>query len=228
MRERGSWRLALGWLVALALVVSLYLVFVYAPTERTMGDIQRMFYWHVATAWNAFLAFFVVFVMSLLYLFTGSRRWDIVAVSSAEIGVMFTTLVLITGPLWARPVWGIWWTWDARLTTTLILWFIYVAYLVLRAAVEGREQQARFAAVFGIIGFVDVPIVYMSIHWWRGQHPEAVITTSGISLSPEMLVALIFSVLTFTALYAYLLLQRIAAERLADEVGKLKERARNA
>ena len=228
MRERGSWRLALGWLVSLAVVVSLYMVFVYAPTERTMGDIQRMFYWHVATAWNAFLAFFVVFVMSLLYLFTGSRRWDIVAASSAEIGVMFTTLVLITGPLWARPVWGIWWTWDARLTTTLILWFIYVAYLVLRAAVEGREQQARFAAVFGIIGFVDVPIVYMSIHWWRGQHPEAVITTSGINLSPEMLVTLIFSVLTFTALYAYLLLQRIAVERLADEVGKLKERARNA
>ena len=160
----------LPWLAVLCFLlveIALYLALIYAPQEATMGDVQRIFYFHVAAGWVSFLAFFVVFICGIIFLKTGSARWDRLALSSAELGVLFLTMVLLTGPLWAKPVWNTWWSWDARLTTSLVLWLIYVAYLMVRHYASDRERGARFAAVFGIIGFLDVPIVYMSIRWWR-------------------------------------------------------------
>src|SRR3954467_1476598 len=157
-----------------------------APTEQTMGEVQRIFYYHVPSAWVAFLCFFVNFLASIWYLVKRSARTDAVALACAEVGVVFCTIVLITGPLWARPVWGIWWTWDARLTSTLVLWLIYVSYLVMRRFSEG-QQTATLAAALSVFGFIDVPIVYMSIRWWRTQHPQPVMGGGANSgLAPEM------------------------------------------
>ena len=211
----------LGFAAAAAVLISLGLVFLWVPPERVMGDVQRIFYFHVASAWNAFLAFAVVFVASVAFLRSGSRRWDIAAYSSAEIGVIFTTITLITGPIWARPIWNTWWSWDPRLTTTLILWFIYLAYLVIRSSAEGSQQQARLAAVFGIIGFVDVPIVFMSTRWWRSIHPTLV-QTDKMNVEPSMLLTMIITFVSFTILYAFLLSYRIRLETLGERVAALK------
>jgi heme exporter protein C len=212
----------IGWSTFVAITIALYAVFVYVPTEKMMGIVQRIFYFHVPSAWVAFLAFLVVFVGSVAYLWKKDRKWDILALSSAEIGVVFTSLVLITGPIWAKPVWGAWWVWDVRLTTTLVLWLIYVAYLMLRSTAGGGDRTARFAAVFGIIGFIDVPIVFMSIRWWRSLHP-IVVATEGGGLHPSMLATLLISLGAFTLLYVYLLRQRVALEWMKAEVEEIKE-----
>ena len=161
-------------LIVALLGVSSYLALAVAPTERTMGDVQRIFYYHVPSGWVAGFCFFINFLASAVYLWKRSAASDAWAAASAEVGVVFCTVLLITGPLWARPVWGIWWTWDARLTTTLVLWLIYVSYLVLRRFSAGGQTQV-LAAAFAIFGFADVPIVYMSIRWFRTQHPSPVI-----------------------------------------------------
>ncbi|MDZ7262406.1 MAG: cytochrome c biogenesis protein [candidate division KSB1 bacterium] len=206
-----------------SMLVSLYGVFIFAPTEKSMGNVQRIFYFHVATAWVGFFAFGVVFVASILFLWKKARKWDRLALCSAEVGVVFTTLIFITGPLWAKPVWNTWWTWDLRLTTSLILWLIDVAYLMLRQFAGDEERGARFAAVFGIIGFVDVPIVYLSIRLWRTLHPAPVIFGREESgLEPEMLLTLILSLMAFTFLYLYLLRERVQLEKIKDELKNLK------
>ena len=182
----------------------LYQAIYAAPTEMTMGEIQRIFYYHVPSAWTAMVLFFANFVASILYLATRRQTVDAWAVSFAEVGVVFNTVVLVTGPLWAKPVWGIWWTWDARLTTTLVLWLIYVSYLLLRRFSAG-EQTATLAAVLAIFGFIDVPIVYMSIRWWRTQHPQPVILGGpGSGIDPAMKVALFTNWAAFLALAAML------------------------
>lgn len=209
-----------AWVVFLAVLLALYLSFVYAPTERVMGEVQRLMYFHVASAWNAFLAFAVVAFGGVQYLRTGEPRWDRLAYASGEIGVFFTTIALASGSVWARAAWGTWWTWEPRLTTTAILWFMYLGYLLIRAAAEGNESQARLASVFGIIAFVDVPIVFLSIRWWRGMHP------SQIEMDPRMGLALGVSVLAFTLLYAYLLDRRVRLENLRHDVNVLKEELR--
>src|SRR5262249_18058931 len=180
-------------LITLALLsFGLYQAFEVAPTEQTMGDIQRIFYYHVPSAWTAFLCFFANFGASIYYLAKRCQHSDAVAVASAEVGVVFCSVVLVTGPLWAKPVWGIWWTWDARLTTTFILWLIYVSYLLLRKFSTDREQTPKLAAALAIFGFIDVPIVYMSIRWWRTQHPQPVIGGApGSGIHPVMLHALL-------------------------------------
>ncbi len=193
-------------------VVALYLAFVYAPTEATMGHVQRIFYFHVGAAWTAFLAFFVVFVGGVAYLRTRDRRWDALALSSAEIGVIFTTIALVTGSIWAKPAWGAGWTWDPRLTTTTVLWLIFVSYLILRGTIDEPERRARFAAVVGIVGFVDVPIVFLSIRLWRTIHP-VLVKSEGFDMAPEMVYALLAALLAYTLLYAYLLLVRTSLER---------------
>jgi len=207
----------------LALSAALYLVFLYAPVEKTMGVVQKIFYFHVSSAWIAFLAFFVVFLGSLGYLLTGRRRWDRLAASSAEIGVTFCTIVLVTGPIWAKPVWGIWWTWDARLTFTLVLWLIYVSYLMLRRYVAEPDKKATFTAVLGVIGFIDVPLVYMSIRWWRTQHPKPVIAGGPKSgLAEPMLHAFLVSLAAFTLFYFYLLEKRLSLEKAREAVDELE------
>ena len=180
--KRGFSILAI--VTALLLSFGLYAALVIAPTERTMGDVQRIFYYHVPSAWTAFLLFIINFVASLLYLIRKNIKADILAQVSAEVGVVFCTVVLVTGPIWARPVWGIWWTWDLRLTLTLLLWLIYVSYLVLRRF-STSSQTPVLAAVLAVFGAIDVPLVYFSIWFFRTQHPSPVIGGGG-SLDPGM------------------------------------------
>jgi heme exporter protein C len=181
--KRGITILAI--VTALLLCYALYGALIGAPTERTMGDVQRIFYYHVASAWTAFLLFLINFVASVIYLIRRSTKADILALVSAEVGVVFCTVVLVTGPIWARPVWGIWWAaGDIRLTTTLVLWVIYVSYLVLRR-LSASGQTPKIAAVLAIFGALDVPLVYFSIWFFRTQHPSPVMGAGG-SLDPRM------------------------------------------
>src|SRR5437868_11211252 len=192
---------------------ALYLALVVAPTEQTMGDIQRIFYYHVPSAWTAMILFFANFVASVVYLIKRSLKADAWALAFAEVGVVFCTVVLVTGPLWAKPVWGIWWTWDARLTTTLVMWLIYVSYLVLRRFTEGG-QTAVLAAALAVFGFLDVPIVYMSIRWWRTQHPQPVIGGGpGSGLDSQMKAALMWNWLAFMVMAAVVVGLRYAVAR---------------
>ena len=211
----------LGLAALAGMLVAIYAAFVYAPREAMMGDVQRIFYFHVPSAYIAFLAFGVVFVAGVQYLRTRDPKWDALAHSSAEIGVVFCTIALITGSIWAKPIWGAWWTWDPRLTTTLVLWLIYVSYLMLRRAIEEPERRARFAAVVGIVGFVDVPLVFMSIRWWRTIHP-VVFRVDSIDVDGQMLVALVVALAAFTLVYAYLLRLRVGLEQLEMRVEGLR------
>jgi len=193
---------------AVLVLAALYGAFVYAPTERQMGEVQRIFYFHVGAAADAFLAFFVVFAAGILYLIRRNPIWDQLAAASAEVGVLFTTVVLTTGPVWAKPVWNTWFPWgDPRIMTTLVLWLIYLAYLILRSSLPEGDRRSRICAVFGIIGFLDVPIVWMSIRWWRSIHP-VVITSSGASLEPRMRQALMLAIFACLSLLAVLVLLR--------------------
>ena len=205
-------------LSAVSMIGVLYLVFLYAPTDRNLGISQRIFYFHVSLAWVGFFAFFWVLVGSVGYLWKRSERMDRLAYASAEIGVVFTTLMLITGVLWAKPVWGVWWTWDPKLTTSLILWLIYVAYLMLRAYSPRGDQGARFAAILGVVGFFDIPIIYLSVVWWRTVHPNVVGTGAAGGLDPEMRMVLMACTVAFTLLFAYLLLDRLSLRRSEEEV----------
>lgn len=221
MKESQVFRKGLVGLSLILLIAALYLVFIYVPTEETMGIVQRIFYFHVPVAWVAFLAFFIVFLGSILYLWKRKSKWDVIASSSAEVGVVFTTLVLITGSIWAKPIWGVWWVWEPRLTTALVLWLIYIAYLVVRSFAIEESRGARFAAVVGIVGFIDVPIVTLAITLWRTQHPGPVIFQGG--LTTPMLLTLIVCLITFSALYCLLLIQRISMRNDEIEVKRLKE-----
>lgn len=208
-----------------AILAGLYLALIFAPTENIMGDVQRIFYFHVPSAWVSFLGFLMVCISSIVFLKTGKQSWDVMAKSSAQVGVLFLTLVLITGPLWAKPAWGTFWTWDARLTTSFILWLIYIAYLMLRSYVHDKERGARFAAVFGIIGFIDVPIVYMSIRWWRTLHPSPVVAGGeGGGLAPPMLITLLFCLAAFTLLFGTLVTLKYQSEMTYLEFEQIKMR----
>ena len=213
----------LNAVAALAIAAGLFLVFIVAPREAVMGDIQRVFYFHVSAAWVGYLAFLVAFVASLLHLLRGDPRWDSVAHASVEIGLVFITQGIITGAFWAKATWGVWWTWEPRLTTSAVLWVIYASYLTLRRAVDERSRQARLAAVYSILGFVAVPINFMAIRWWRTVHP-LVFDSQGGNLTPTMLAVLIFCVCAFTLLYAALLNQRLRLAWMEERVEQLKGR----
>src|SRR3954449_7977923 len=192
---------------------------VVAPTEQTMGEIQRIFYYHVPSAWVAFLCFFANFGASIWYLATKCEKSDAIAIATAEVGVVFNTVVLVTGPLWAKPVWGIWWTWDARLTSTLVLWLIYVSYLILRKYATGGQTQV-LAAVLAVFGFLDVPLVYMAIRWFRTQHPQPVIGGGeGSGIDPNMMHALLvnwLAFMVFAGLITYLRFRLEVVTRFVD------------
>ncbi len=206
----------LSVITAALLGYALYAALVIAPTEQTMGDVQRIFYYHVPSAWTAFLLFLNNFVASVVYLIRKNPVADIVALVCAEVGVAFCTVVLITGPLWARPVWGIWWTWDIRLTSTLVLWLIYVAYLMLRRF-SSSGQTPVLAAALAVFGALDVPLVYFSIWFFRTQHPQPVIGGGG-SLAPAMWHVLLLNWLAFS-MFAFLVCwSRFRLEKLSREV----------
>jgi heme exporter protein C len=217
------WTNILVYATTIMMLVNLYNIFIFVPNEASMGIIQRIFYFHVPSAFIAFLAFGVTFVYSIRFLVKRNMWHDRVAYCSAEIGIIFTTIVLLTGPLWARPVWNTWWTWDARLTSTLVLWFIYVGYMMLRAYTGEEQRGARFAAVFAIVGFVDVPIVYLANRLWRTLHPQPVMFGGSESgLNPTMRYVLLFSMLTFLGLYLFLLFYRLRIESVQLQVNELK------
>ncbi|MCL4458688.1 MAG: cytochrome c biogenesis protein CcsA [Chloroflexi bacterium] len=215
-------RTLLAWLTCVTMVVALYAVFIYAPPERVMGIVQKIFYFHLATVSVSFVAFFVVFVAGIGYLLSRDLEWDVLSIASAEIGIVFAAIGLVTGSLWAKPIWGAWWTWDPRLTTFLILWFLYIAYFMLRQAVAEESQRARFAAVFGIVAFLDVPIVFMAARWWRAISP-VVITTQGFAMDPAMTLTLLISIAAFLFLFCCLLIQRVRLEGMKIEVEELKQ-----
>ena len=209
----------LGWTAALALALGLAMGFGYAPREVTQGNVQRIMYLHVPSVLTAYLAFAVVFVGSLAYLFTQNRNWDDLAVASAESGVLFTGLTLVSGSIWGKPTWGTWWTWDARLTTTAILFVIYLGYLLLRGMVEDPERGARFAAVVGVVGALNIPIVHFSVVWWRTLHqPSTLLGPEPAPISAPILAALLVNWVAFTLLYAYFVTKRIRITRLQAEL----------
>jgi len=179
---------ALGSAVVVLLVVAAaYGAFFIAPTDVRQGLIYRILFLHVSSAWTGLTAFFICFVGNLMYVWRRTPQWDWLGTSAAEVGLAFTTVVLVTGPIWAHPVWGIWWTWDARLTSTFVLWLLYVSYLLLRTLVEEPDRRALFSALFGVFAFLDVPLVFGSIRWWRTQHPQPVVMGGpGSSLDPTM------------------------------------------
>ena len=204
-----------------AFLGALWMVFDYAPREATMGDVQRIFYFHVASAWVGFFGFFVTFVTSIVYLVREERRWDIIAASSAEIGLAFITMTLLTGMLWARPVWGVYWTWEPRLTISAVQWLLYVAYVMLRGSVASPEREARFAAVYGILAFVTVPLSWFAIRWWRTIHPQ-VVSGEGMAITPRMVQTLLSSIGVFTLVYVTLLRQRIRLAHAQDALAALQ------
>jgi heme exporter protein C len=195
----------------IVMLFAILLVFIYAPNEQMQGIVQKIFYFHVSSSVTAFSAFFVVFVASIMYLWKNAEWWDAVALSAAEIGVVFCTLVLITGPLWARPIWGTWWTWDPTLTLTLVLWLIYVAYLMLHMDAHD-PKRARFAAALGIVGYVDVPLILWSVEKWRTLHPKPVVLQEGgtTGLPMSMLLTFVVCLVAFMLLFFYLLRERIS------------------
>ena len=206
---------------ALLMALTLYMVYMWVPTEQNLGVSQRIFYFHVPLGWIGMISIMVVAAASIMHLFTGRQKWDDLAYSTAEIGIIFASLILVTGAIWGKPVWGVWWTWDAKLTTTLVLWFIYVGYLMVRAYGPAGTQGKRFASVIALIGAIDAPIIYKATDWWRSAHPERNVPSD---LNEQMLLTLLVSVLTFTILYVYLLMERYSLRRSESDLDELHQR----
>ena len=220
-RSRGI----LGMLALAFIAVGLYFGLVKAPPDANQGDVQRIMYLHIPSILTAYLSFFIVFVGSCLYLWKRERRDDILARSAAEIGVVFTALTIVEGSIWGRPTWGVWWTWDARLTLTAILLIIFAGYLMLRSLIEDEERGAVAGAILGIIGFLDIPLIHMSVYWWRTLHqPPSILRPDKApweNVHPAMLTALTLNFVAFLLLYFYLLSLRI-------RVGESEARAQRA
>src|SRR5579871_4679527 len=201
---------ALGLMTLGLMLTAIFMVFEWVPTEEDQGIVQRIFYFHVPCAWVAFAAFGIVAIAGAFYLWLKDQIWDDLGYAAAESGMVFCTLVLITGSIWAKPIWGIWWTWDSRLTTTFILWLLYGGYLMLRAMADDTPEVARFGAVIGIVAALDVPVVILSVRLWRTIHPAVLITRSGEHglEDPRMVVTLLVALTAFTALFGWLLMLR--------------------
>jgi heme exporter protein C len=218
---------ALGGLAVLALLAMAGgAAFFYAPAERTMGLIQRIFYLHAPSGMTALVAFFICFIGNIGYVFSRKEHWDWLGVSSAEVGLVFCSVVLVTGPIWAHPVWGVWWAWDARLTLTVVLWLLYVSYLLLRTLIEEPGRRALASALYGIFAFIDVPLVYMSIRWWRTQHPQPVMFGGrGSGLEPRMRLAMFVFWAALLALMTFLIWLRYRLEALRASADAVRREA---
>ncbi|MFZ0657817.1 MAG: cytochrome c biogenesis protein CcsA [Candidatus Binataceae bacterium] len=213
----------LGAATLALMVISLWMIFAWVPTEAEQGIVQRIFYFHVPCAWVAFAAFAIVAVAGIFYLWLGGQIWDDLGYSAAEIGMLFCTLMLLSGSLWAKPIWGTWWTWDSRLTTSFVLWLLYGGYLIMRAMVEESDQVARFAAVVGIVAALDVPVVIVSVRLWRTIHPAVLVTRQGGHglEDPRMVVTLLVSVAAFTLMFAWLLMLRLTVLRTRSRISEV-------
>jgi heme exporter protein C len=218
---------ALNAVTGILFVIALYLVWFYAPREAVMGEVQRVFYFHVSAGWVGALAFIVAAVSGVIFLARGDRRWDRVELASVEIGIVFTLINILSGSIWARPVWNTWWTWDPRLVTATVMELIYLAYVMLRQGIEDPDRRARFGAVYAILGFLSVPLTFLSIRIWRTIHPVVIgsgdpTAQGAFDMTPKMLTAFMFSLLTFTFVYATLLWHRLRLETLSERVERRK------
>jgi len=227
MEAKPRWLTVLDGVSLVLLLIASGLVFFYAPLERVMGQVQRVFYFHVAANWVGMLGFVVAGVAGVVYLFKGERLWDIVGLSAVEIGMVFSLIGVITGSIWARPVWNTWWTWDPRLVTVTIMELVYAAYLMLRQGIEDPDRRARFGAVYAIVGLLSVPLTFLSIRIFRTIHPVVVgnndpTAQGAFDMTPKMLQTFLFSLFTFTVLFADLLWRRIRLGKLADQVEQWK------
>jgi heme exporter protein C len=210
-------------LTFIGMMISIWMIFLYAPTDAIEGDAQRIFYFHLPTAILGMLAMGIVTLGGIMYLWKKDERWDWAARAAAELGAVLLTFALITGSIWGRTTWGTWWTWDARLTTTLILWFIYIGYLMLRSYMGRSAASARAGAVLAIIGIIDVPIIYESVNWWRTLHPQQVLPIgSSPQLPPEMLYTLLVAFVTFTLLFSFLMVQLYQLEKMQTLAQRLR------
>lgn len=220
----------LPWIAMLAMLAALACVFLYVPNERDQGPVQRIFYFHVNSAWSAFLGFFVAAGASAMFLWRGYAAMDRLAQAAVEVGMMFCTMVLVTGPIWARPIWGTYWTWDPRLTMTVILWTIFATYLVLRAAGRDDPQIARYSAVLAVVGVLDIPLIMVSVRLWRGLHPSVISAPKGKGglEDPRMVTALLVTLFAFLMLFLWLLWTRYRDLELRDELWALESRVSDA
>jgi len=212
----------LGAATLVFIIAGLYWGLIKAPPDAYQGDSQRIMYLHIPSILTAYLSFFLVFLGSCLYLWKREKRDDNLAHAAAEIGVLFTALTIIEGSIWGRPTWGVWWTWDARLTLTAILLLIFIGYLMLRALVEDESRAASSAAILGIIGFLDIPLIHMSVYWWRTLHqPPSILRPDKVpweNIHPELLTALAINFVAFVLLYFYLLSHRLRLSEMREEI----------
>jgi heme exporter protein C len=215
----------LPWLTLAALVLAMYAVFVWVPSDAFQGPVQRIFYVHMAMWLPTFTAFGIVAVASLLFLWRRQAVWDRLGRASAELGLLFCTLGLATGSIWARPIWGIWWTWDPRLTLTLILWMLYAGYLLLRTLTTDRDQGALFAAILGVTGVVDLYLINRAVYWWRSIHPAVIVDQKGGSglADPQMQWTLTITLVGFFLLFLLLLRVRMQIAAVEEDVEELRE-----
>ena len=216
----------LDWLSILLLAVATYLALVFAPTEAVMGDVQRVFYFHIGTAWVGLLGFIFSAVLGIVYLITKNLKWDVVEVAAVEISVVFFLITIALGSIWARPVWNTWWTWDPRLTTAAVTELIYVAYFMLRSGIEDPDRRARFGAVYALLGGLSAPITFMAIRLFRSIHPVVIGAANGnqdkMNMSGDMRVAFFFALFAFTVIFIDLFWNRIRLGQLQDKVEQLK------
>jgi heme exporter protein C len=227
MEPKPRWLTILDIVTIVLLVIATYMVFFYAPMERVMGQVQRVFYFHVAAGWVGMLGFLVAAIAGGVYLKNSRRYWDIVSLAAVEIGMVFAVINVVTGAIWARPIWNTWWTWDPRLTTATIMLLIYAAYLMLRAGIEDPDRRARFGAVYAIVGFLSVPLTFFSARLFRTIHPVVIGSNQpgaegAFDMTPLMLQAFMFSLLTFSFIFADLIWHRVRLGELADKVESLK------
>jgi heme exporter protein C len=233
-KEGFNWSLWLTIISGVLMLTALYMALIWAPdaanlTAPAERAAQRIFYFHVPAAWIGFLAFIVAAVASLLYLLTRRQKWDVWALSSVEIGVAFFAMVMLSGPIWAKPTWNVWWTWDPRLTISTISWLLYLGYLMLRGAVEHPDRQARFAAVYALIAAMSVPINWVAIRWWRTIHPAVVLpgnnssAQGGFGMSADIQTTLLFCIFAFTVFFITLMHHRIKIEDMKRRVDTLKQ-----
>ena len=208
------------------ILVTIYMVFMWVPTEQNLGVSQRIFYVHVPLGWIGMVSIFVVGIASVIHLITRKNLWDAIAYSAAELGVIFATLILVTGAIWAKPVWGVWWSWDPKLTTTLILWFVYVGYLMVRSFSTPGSQGRRYASVVALLGAIDAPIIYLASIWWRTAHPNLNIgplAAADSDLDGKMYITFIVSLVKFTIFYVYVMLERIQMRKCEDDLDEVHQ-----
>ena len=217
----------LSWLSLVLLAIATYLTVDWAPLEKTMGDVQRVFYFHVSTGWVGMIGFLLAVFSGIMYLRSSDMKWDIIGMAGIEIGLVFSLVNIVTGAIWARPIWNTWWTWDPRLVTAAIMELVYIAYVMLRQGIEEPERRARFGAIYAIVGFVSVPLSFLSIRIWRTIHPTVIgsgdaAAEGTFDMVPDMRTAFFFSLATFTVFGITLLWHRIRLGRVQDTIEKVK------